>query len=763
MSNRWRWAWQRKLGYFFLCLLLGGLLVSGMPHLRAIAQSPSPTLLNSQGQAEFERGNFQAALERWQQAETQYRQGRNATGVWGVRLNQAKAWQNLGLYRRAQDVLASTLADFQAQPASELKARIWLEYGNVLRLTGTSSEPEKYLQEGLTIARQLQYAAGIQAAQLYLGTLLLAQKNYPAALQSLQPAATQPGALQLSAQLQYFKTLQLLDRTPEAIALLPQLEATLAALPPSSRAIYARIELATLLQTCCQQVSAPPSSLPAAQLLATAIQQSQAIGNVRAESYAIGQLGNLHQQTGQLSTANRLTQRAIRLAQQVNVPEILYRWQWQLGQILKAQGETTAAIKTYTEAEQVLRSLRQDLTGLDPNIQFSFRDEVEPVYRELVDLLLQPNASQTHLRQARQVVESLQLAELNNFFREACLDTEARPIDDIDPTAAVIYPVILSDRLEVILSTPGQPLRHYSTAMRREEVEAGIQRMRTALRRTAFSQERLAIMGQLYDWLIRPLATDLTQASTQTLIFVLDGPLRSLPMAALHDGDRYLIEQYQIAITPSLQLMNPRKFSSHNLRALVAGLSEGTAESMPLPGVQQEVKLIQQKIPAHVLLDRNFTTQAINAETTTFPFSLVHFATHGQFGSEAEKTFIKTWDGRLTINDLQRLLKQLSIENKSVVELLVLSACQTAEGDNRAALGMAGLAVRSGARSTLATLWAVNDASTAQFIAEFYQHLLQPQVSKAQAVRSAQLALIRSKEFNNPFYWAPFVLVGNWM
>lgn len=763
MSDRFRWNWPRQWGRFLLCLLLGGLLTVGGPHLRAIAQLPSPTWLNAQGQAEFERGNFQVALERWQQAETQYRQGGNETGVWGMRLNQAKAWQNLGLYRRAQAVLAGTLIDFQAQPASELKARIWLEYGNVLRLTGVVSESEKYLQEGLTIARQLQYTEGIQAAQLYLGTVWLAQKNYPVALQFFQQAAAQPGALQFAAQLQYFKILQFLDRTPEALALLPQLETTLTTRPPSTRTIYAHIELAALLQRCCQQGTASSSSLPTAQLLATAIQHSQAIGNLRAESYAIGQLGSLYQQTGQLSAANRLTQKAIRLAQQVNVPEILYRWQWQLGQILAAQGETTAAITAYTKAEQVLRSLRQDLTGLDPNIQFSFRDQVEPVYRELVDLLLQPNASQANLRQARQVVESLQLAELNNFFREACLDTEARPIDDVDSTAAVIYPVILNDRLEVILSLPGQPLRHYSTALGREVVEAGIQRMRTALRRTAFSQERLTVMGQLYDWLIRPLAADLAQSGPQTLVFVLDGPLRNLPMAALHDGDRYLIEQYQIAITPSLQLANPRKFSSQNLRALVAGLSEGTAEAIPLPGVQREVKLIQQKIPARVLLDQEFTTQAINAETTTSPFSLVHFATHGQFSSEPEKTFIKTWDGRLTINDLQRLLKQLSTENKSIIELLVLSACQTAEGDSRAALGMAGLAIRAGARSTLATLWAVNDASTAQFIAEFYYHLLQPQASKAQAVRSAQLALIRSKEFNNPFYWAPFVLVGNWM
>lgn len=754
----------RSLQKFILCSVLGLFLAWGIPFVIAIAQSSasSPQVLITQGQQEFEQGDFQTALNQWQQAEKLYRQQGNETGIIGSRLNQAKAWQNLGFYRRAKELLEQNLATLQAQPISELKAEVMLDYGNLLRLMGDRAEAQRVLQAGLAIAQKLQSSNIIQAAHLHLGNVLLVEQQYPEALQHFQYASTETGSLQLSAQLHQLKLLQQLNHSQEAIALLPTLESHLSTLPPSQRSIYTHIELASLLLSPKPQTPTP-HLLKSAQLLATAIQQAKALGNTRAESYATGRLGTLYQQTGQLQVAKRLTKSAIQLARRVDVPEILYQWQWQLGRILKAQGEIPAAIQTYTDAVNVLRSLRKDLTGLGLDVQFSFRDQVEPVYRELVDLLLQPNSFQEQLKQARQVVESLQLAELNNFFREACLDTEARQIDEVDPTAAVIYPVILRDRLEIILSLPGQPLRHAATPIVQTEVEAGIQRMRNALRRTAFPQERLAATGDLYRWIIQPIAADLTQQSIKTLVFVLDGSLRNLPMAALHDGHQYLIERYQIANTPGLQLMNPHKFSQQQVKALVAGLSEGVAGAIPLPGVKQEVETIERQLPAQVLMDRAFTTQALKAKATTASFTLVHLATHGNFGSSAENTFLQTWDGRLTVNDLRSVLSQRSLKDQSAIELLVLSACQTAEGNNRAALGMAGLAVRSGARSTLATLWAVNDASTARFIAEFYQQLLQPQVSKAEAVREAQLALIRSKEFSHPFFWAPFILVGNWL
>jgi len=416
-----------------------------------------------------------------------------------------------------------------------------------------------------------------------------------------------------------------------------------------------------------------------------------------------------------------------------------------------------------------LQSLRQDLVAINQDVQFSFREQVEPVYRELVDLLLQdtPEISldqrQKNLSSARATLEELQLAKLSNFFREACLDSKAQSIDQFDPTAAVIYPIILRDRLEVILSLPGNRLMHYSTNLPQEQVEDIISQMRQSLRQTSFAQERLSVAQQLYSWLVQPAAADLTRQSIKTLVFVLDGSLRNLPMAALHDGKEYLIEQYRIAIAPSLQLFNPQSLALTQLKVLVGGLTQGSQEFSPLPGVKQEVSEISAEVPATTLLDQQFTAAAVQAKMKTQSFSIMHLATHGQFSSKASETFLLTWDGRLDVKQLSTLLANRDLPDSPPIELLVLSACQTAKGDKRAALGLAGVAVRSGARSTLATLWTVSDESTADFMAQFYQELIKPQVTKAEAVRLAQLHLLKQPKYSHPYYWGAFILVGNWL
>ena len=192
---------------------------------------------------------------------------------------------------------------------------------------------------------------------------------------------------------------------------------------------------------------------------------------------------------------------------------------------------------------------------------FSFRESIEPIYRELVSLLIETEQpGQTELQQARETIEALQLAELEDFLRSACLQAQATSIDKIDPKAAVVYPIILSDRLSVILSIPGQPLSIHTTAVVKEKIDATIEQMLGALNPIFPDRERLEISQQLYDWLILPIEPKLKQREVKTLTFVLDGALRSVPMAALHDGKQYLVEQYSLAIAPGLQLLKPKVF-----------------------------------------------------------------------------------------------------------------------------------------------------------------------------------------------------------
>jgi CHAT domain-containing protein len=237
-------------------------------------------------------------------------------------------------------------------------------------------------------------------------------------------------------------------------------------------------------------------------------------------------------------------------------------------------------------------------------------------------------------------------------------------------------------------------------------------------------------------------------------------------MAVLNDGQQYLGEKYGIALTPGLQLLEPRPIARQQLRALAAGLSEARGGFSSLNYVPQELKTVQSQVSSSVgLLNREFTSTALQDRINALSFPVVHLATHGQFSSQAEETFILTWNEQLNVNQLNNLLQSGDQNRTAPIELLVLSACETVAGDERAALGLAGVAVRAGARSTLATLWRVNDEATAFFMEQFYDALADPEkaTTKAEALHHAQQALLRNPRFARPHFWAPYVLVGNWL
>ncbi|MGI2908439.1 CHAT domain-containing protein, partial [Tolypothrix sp. VBCCA 56010] len=381
------------------------------------------------------------------------------------------------------------------------------------------------------------------------------------------------------------------------------------------------------------------------------------------------------------------------------------------------------------------------------------------------------SVSQDNLKQARNVIEALQLSELENFFREACLQAKPKQIDDVvdknDSTAAVIYPIILKDRIEIILKLPNESeLSHYTTYKEAKEVESTLDKLGQYLKEPDRINDVKKLSQKLYEWLIQPLEADLAKIKMKTLVFVLDGSLRNIPMGVLYDEKQkqYLIEKYAIALAPGLQLIDPKPLQGRELNVLIAGVSEQREiegrSFPPLNNVIVESKKIHSTIPkSQELLNRTFTEKNVQNQIKEAPFSVVHIATHGEFSSNAEKTFILTWEQLLKVKDFDNLLRLRNTSDRAI-ELLVLSACQTASGDKRATLGLAGIAVRAGARSTLATLWSVEDQSTAELMNQFYQELAQRE-TKAKALRHAQLALLA--KYQTPYFWAPYVLVGNWL
>ncbi len=770
--------------------------------------------LNTQGRLQSAKGQWSEALETWKRAATTYEKAGNKTGVIGSLINHAQALQALGLSTQAEAELVHIEQILQQQSDPDLKATGLQNLGQALRRVGNLRKSHEVLQKSWQVAKEFQLSKALGSTLLELGNTERAlgnraiaigkaedeQKHSQAALDFYQQAANSP-TLRLQSQLNLLSLLVDMGKWSEAAKLQPTIQQLLANLPPSQTTIYAQLNFARSL-TClnpdvdieaisCNSherqeklkehlaeqspTTTPPSSQEIGQILATAVQQARSLKDPRAESYALGQLGGLYEMTQQWSAAQDLTQQALLLAEEIQSPDIRYRWEWQLGRLWERQGDRKRAIAAYKEAVKTLKSIRSDLLTINSDVQFSFRDNVEPIHRKLVDLLLSTEGnsqpSQTDIKEAMEVIDSLQLAELENFL--SCNLSQTVQLnqdgDKVDQTATFIYPIILEDRLEVIAKLPGQSLKHYATAVKRAEVEKIAIALRSNILRRNRPEEVIAKATQLYDWLIKPLEQDLENSSeVKTLVFVLDGVLRNIPISVLYDGKRkeYLMQKkYAIALVPGLKLFDLRPLQRERLKVLTAGVSDKREfegrNFNELPNVLEELQQVGSIVPSKLLMNPNFTEINLQQQISSGAFSVVHIATHGNFSSDPEETFILAYDQLLKSNDLNNLLRINNQSSSSTVELLVLSACETAKGDNRATLGLAGIAVRAGARSTLSTLWQVSDRSTAKLMEQFYKELTNSEVTKSQALHQAQLALF--KQYKAPYYWAPYVLVGNWL
>ena len=267
---------------------------------------------------------------------------------------------------------------------------------------------------------------------------------------------------------------------------------------------------------------------------------------------------------------------------------------------------------------------------------------------------------------------------------------------------------------------------------------------------------------KLYAWLIQPLEKDLKAHDIDTLVFVPDGTLRTIPLAALYNGKDFLIAHYAVATIPGLTLTDPRPLPREHIELLAAGLTESVQGFPPLPNVAGEINEIHKLYDGTKLENSTFTLSNFEKDLAEQPYSIVHVASHGKFQKDAENTFLLTYDGKLNMDTLQSDLASTTYREQPV-ELLTLSACQTAVGDDKAALGLGGVAVKAGARSALATLWYINDQSSSILVTDFYEDLKKPGMSKAMALQQAQLELLKDHRYDHPSYWSPFLLIGNWL
>ncbi|MBD2387873.1 CHAT domain-containing protein [Cylindrospermum sp. FACHB-282] len=745
-------------------------------NLPVLAQS-----LDIQGRLQLTMGQPEVALATWKQTEEIYKQAKNKSGVVRVQINQAQAWRSQGFYNRALEKLKLVNQTLQSQPDSLEKAIGCRALGDMLLLVGKPEESIKALEESLAIAQRLSSPVDIGASLFSLGNHTRTLQQTDQAIKYYQQAvAVSPSRLtKVQAQLNHLSLLIQTQQLVDAQTLFPLIRSQLDQLPPSRSTIYAHINFAESVMKAIAAESkmgnkgshSVLTTKDLALLLARANQQAQSLGDKQAEAYTLESLGGLYEKTGQITYAQNLTRQGLTLAQFSNAPEIAYRLEWQLGRLLRAQKDFTGAIAAYDVAVETLQSLRSDLVAVNPEVQFNFRDTVEPVYRESVELLLQSlegKQDEIILEKARERIEALQLAELDNFFREACLQGQKVALDQLvdkdNPTAAILYPIILPQEIQVIVKIPHKPLRNYITKISQADVEKILLQLRKNLVSPSALNDIKIQSQKVYNWLLQPIDLELQARGVKTLVFVLDGPLRNLPMASLYDGKKFLVEKYAIALSMGLQLLNPKPLVPQLLNALTAGLTQPPPEFpkfAPLPAIKSELKLIAQSgVSTTSLVDEKFTRGALERQINATQFNVVHLATHGEFSSRAENTFILTADRPIKVKDFELLLGS---QNQTRIELLVLSACQTAAGDNRAALGLAGAAIRAGAHSTVASLWQIDDESTALFVGEFYRQLKGSNMTKAEALRLAQIKLLKHPNYNKPGFWAAYVLIGNWL
>ncbi|MDY7006927.1 MAG: CHAT domain-containing protein [Cyanobacteriota bacterium] len=438
-----------------------------------------------------------------------------------------------------------------------------------------------------------------------------------------------------------------------------------------------------------------------------------------------------------------------------------------------AQEQTEASIKHTTDTQQILKTINPvntkyiiTTTASDQVVTMLERNSLQE-YSDFLGANLEGKLIST--QSVREILSDM----ANQTGKES----------------AIVYINVYPEQLQIILYTKeGQPIIKTIPEVNREEIMKVALELRIKVTSPSHQENDSYLLPaqQLYKWLIAPIASELEAANIDTLLFSMDEGLRTLAVAALHDGEQFLIEKYSLSLIPSVSLMDTNYRPLQDTRVLAMGASEFIAHNS-LPAVPIELEIVSEKLwRGNMFLNEDFTLKNLITQRESYPYPIIHLATHADFRPGAiSNSYIQLWgEEQIKLDQIRELGW-----NESSVELLVLSACRTAFGDKDAELGFAGLAIAAGVKSALASIWYVNDRATLALMTEFYSHLNQTKI-KAEAVRQAQLAMLRgdvvikenqiarvggresvelpwvlgeieNRRLSHPYYWAGFTMVGS--
>jgi len=772
-------------------------------------------------------GNFSEAITQWSPVIEKLRSNgnTNSSGVdesiglslATLLLRRGEAYLRLGFYNRSSNDLEESLAI-----ANELNLPVLqsIVTGSLADLHTAAQHNRSFQSEKLTagglyeqsfaLAKEIGNPALLSAAGVKLGSWYLDNGNAQLGFGTLEDSvflagSTNSALLMADAGIAYARAARLQGYDADASEILRTALQQIDEMPAG----YSRAELLLEAGREALEVGDAIANNLGVPAFEKVIEMSSSLADKRMVGVAFSQLGTWYLTSGEEAKAVEMFERGLGVSSGAH--DLAIDWEWQLATLYRSRGDFPAALDAYRRSIRHIDNIRNDIPVSYVDGRSSFQETRGPIYLELADLLMQQSdtattfeARQVLLNEALFVMEELKRSELQDYFRDTCVVEQSSSVgSDPADSAAVVYPVILENRMAILLKVDGV-IHHYSTDVSADELRQQVSSLAELLRDPRTGGAHLAPAEQVYNWLIAPIVEQLATTDADTLFFVPDGILRTIPMAALWDGSNYLIQNYNIASAPGLTLLNAEPLQNTKRRTLAAGISlpgeaipklpdsyysdvfltfpenqsttvRGSVADVRSPDVDEKIRIWHEltavteeieipanyKLPSKTLLDEQFSLSAFKDEVLNTPYQIVHIASHGFFGESVEDSWIMTHDDLIDLGELSDLFKPKEFSDNPI-ELLVLSACSTAEGNDLAPLGLSGVALTSGARSVLGSLWMVEDNATKNLMDNFYKELSVSETSKAGALRNAQLSVLREKPRLHPYFWAPFTLMGNW-
>ncbi len=521
---------------------------------------------------------------------------------------------------------------------------------------------------------------------------------------------------------------------------------------PPSEQLRVRYDVARILNEANRHISSPSLQESSQVWIENLITVSKNLNHQTYLAFGYALLGDRYEsygQTGQAINAYILAS----TSSQVTHPR--YRWQHTIAKLYQSLGNDRQAERFYSSAIALVEEAEFNMSPLDQSVKTHFQESVRPIFDDYIQFQLsqpQPNFS-TILNLRNQYSEKV----LENYL--GCSIPKPIEIEDIqktDPDAVVLSIFRINHQYVTLLENNNQFEFSRTDAEQIDNISQQLAFNFAGENQKYPVQTLNQLYQQLYQKLIQPVSSQIEPG--QTILFAnLQPELQRIPMALMFDGGQYLIQRNPIALVGNT-LYEPQKLNSSDNDILFAGLTkppENPSSFAEIPFVEEESRTIQ---PRKILLNQTFTTSNfLNQVQRDYP--IVHLATHGQFSSRPDQTFLVAWNENIDLPALTQIVESRK-NTGSPIELLILSACETAKGDRLAALGMAGLSIQAGARSTLASLWKAIDESSPYFMQRFYSHL-EAGETKAKALQLAQVDMIEANY--PPYSWGTYILTGSWL